>query len=182
MFPRAGGAGTRPARGCGRSSREALAALETATLEDVATSASAHPSAKAVLLGTTQVVGLVGALHADLLGDSRRQGASRGYTTGRREPRSPQRAAGGGYAELRQARREHPTWQPGSRRSPVRRARRTACRTTRRTVRRTSLPATPRLFDGPLAGASVLSLSRRTCPHSVDTAVDVDAREERRCR
>ncbi len=52
------GVRTRRARGSGSSSREASAALGAPVLEHGAPCASAHPGAKAVLAGTTAVVGL----------------------------------------------------------------------------------------------------------------------------
>ena len=61
------GAGRRCARGYARSSREAMAALGAAGLQHGAAGPGAHAGAKAVLLGTAAVVGLVGALHAALL-------------------------------------------------------------------------------------------------------------------
>ena len=61
------GAGRRSARGYARSSREAMAALGAAGLQHGAAGPGAHAGAKAVLLGTATVVGLVGALHAALL-------------------------------------------------------------------------------------------------------------------
>ena|GEM_PF-4680159 len=52
--------------GCARSSRQTVAALVTPRLQHSAASAGAHPMTKPVLLGTTQIVGLERALHADL--------------------------------------------------------------------------------------------------------------------
>ena len=53
-----GGVRTRRARGSGSSSRQASAALGAPVLEHGAPGAGAHPGAKAVLAGTTAVVGL----------------------------------------------------------------------------------------------------------------------------
>ena len=66
--PRLKGARSRDALGGGRSSRETVPALGAAVLQHFAASAGAHAGAETVLLGTAAVVGLVGALHATLLG------------------------------------------------------------------------------------------------------------------
>lgn len=64
----AGTAGrTRRGLGSARSSRETVAALGAPRLEHGASGAGAHAMAKTVLLGTAQIVGLVGALHAAAL-------------------------------------------------------------------------------------------------------------------
>ena len=59
--------GTRRSRGCGRSHRQLVAALQPTCLEHGATRTGRHAGAEAVLRGTASVVGLVGALHAILL-------------------------------------------------------------------------------------------------------------------
>lgn len=66
--PRRSTARSRRGRGCARSSRQTSAALVATGLDDSTPATRAHASTKAVLLGTTAVVGLVGALHAVLLG------------------------------------------------------------------------------------------------------------------
>ena len=58
---------TRCALGCARSSRQTMATLGTACFQHCPPCTVAHAVTEAVLLGTTSVVGLVGALHAALL-------------------------------------------------------------------------------------------------------------------
>lgn len=61
------GVRTRGALGCARSSRQLVTALVAACLQHCAAGPGAHPLAETMLLGTTAVIGLVGALHAALL-------------------------------------------------------------------------------------------------------------------
>jgi hypothetical protein len=56
----------------GRSGRQPLATLGPASLQDGSTCSSRHAMPEPVLAGPTPVVGLIGALHPDLLGPSHR--------------------------------------------------------------------------------------------------------------
>ena len=99
-------AGTRAARGSGRSSRQPGAALEPTGLEDRPAGTSPHPGAEAVLAGTPAGVRLEGALHEapDMLGSTRVATAARPSiavtrtATGRRPSGRP--AAGYGTAPV----------------------------------------------------------------------------------
>ena len=80
-FPPDGGGRTRRARGSGRSSGQTGAALGAARLDDGPSTTGAHPRAKAVLAGSTAVVGLKGTLHGDLRTFGTKSHARREVTT-----------------------------------------------------------------------------------------------------
>ena len=76
-FPRAEGARSRSRGGVGRSSRQALAALETTGLQDGAAATGGHARAEAVLHRPALFVGLIRTLHENSsdLNATRRQNA-----------------------------------------------------------------------------------------------------------
>jgi hypothetical protein len=83
---------TRPGRGCARSSGETVPALGPASFQNGTPATGAHPGAEAVLLGTLQIVRLVGAFQrkppgraattaAEIRGCRGRRGEARARTT-----------------------------------------------------------------------------------------------------
>ena len=105
-----GGVRTRRARGSGSSSRQASAALGAPVLEHGAPGAGAHPGAKAVLAGTTAVVGLERTLQRR---PPRRPGHhdQAGWPGCADQARPGVRTAA--HPDLARLGAPRPTWQPG---------------------------------------------------------------------
>ncbi len=163
----------RHVRGAVRSSRQPLAALEPTIPQDRTPGPRAHALPEPVLLGTAQVVGLIGALHADLLdqalapsatgASARRCGTGKRRTAPRRVPRRPDSGQRGLSAQATGAISPRATSSA-----------REACASPTRS------PA--RVFCAPSRGATVRrSRAGPGSPHLVDIAVDSERRPWRRC-